>query len=325
MPRSYFSTGAAEVPPSHSLLQLVERAVGLERVDSVADGSGQRPSPWAARRRARRRGRGVGQLTHDLAVVGERPRRGRTAVGRSTTIASTWPDCRAATASSFELKTLSLPVRAGRRHLVAVVGAHDTHGDVLQLGDGRGGRSGRGARGDDRLGGRVVRRREVDGLLALVGDRELLHVHVPVLRAGGDRAVEVRARPTRCRPSRSQLLLGDGARDGGLEPSHDAGSSFSTHGEKAGSPVAMVSLPAATVCRAPLGRGGGTGVGSGRGEGAGRQGDDDRGRRRRRSGRRRGAGVRKRSRCSPRGRIGVIPECCDVHSVPSACFRGCRR
>ncbi len=35
------------------------------------------------------------------------------------------------------------------------------------------------------------------------------------------------------------------------KPSHDAGSSFSTHGEKAGSPVAMVSLPAATVCRAP--------------------------------------------------------------------------
>ena len=70
--------------------------------------------------------------------------------------------------------------------------------------------------GDDDLRGLVVRRAEVDGLLALVGDRELLQVEVEVLRAGRDGLVEGGAHPDDVVLGEAELL-GDGVGDGGLE------------------------------------------------------------------------------------------------------------
>ena len=66
---------------------------------------------------------------------------------------------------------------------------------VLQVGDScRTFRRGAGE-SDDGLVRRVVRVTEVDGLLALVGDRELLQVEIEVLLAGLDGLVESRAHP----------------------------------------------------------------------------------------------------------------------------------
>ena len=69
---------------------------------------------------------------------------------------------------------------------------------------------------DDRLGHVVVRRGEVDGLLALLGDRELVDVEVPVLRRRLEDAVEPDPRPGDLVRGVAQLL-GDRRGDRALE------------------------------------------------------------------------------------------------------------
>ena len=70
--------------------------------------------------------------------------------------------------------------------------------------------------GDDRLLAVVVRQREVDDLVALVGDAVLLEVEVVVLVAGGDGLVEAGADPGDL-VVREAERLGDLVHDGGLE------------------------------------------------------------------------------------------------------------
>ena len=101
---------------------------------------------------------------------------------------------------------------------------------------------------DDRLVARVVRvERDVDVLLALGRDRVLLEVEVEVLRAGLDRLVEAWCGSTRRRRPRSPSRRRRRRRRRPRSLAPVSGASSMTHGGNAGSPVAIVSVPASSV------------------------------------------------------------------------------
>ena len=109
----------------------------------------------------------------------------------------------------------------GRRdHLVERGQARRADGGTqlrgLQVGERGSSRDLRALVGEDGLGGRVVGTREVDGLLALVGDRELLQVEVPGLGSGRDGLVEGGPLPDHLVLGESQLFC-DGIGDRGFE------------------------------------------------------------------------------------------------------------
>ena len=159
---------------------------------------------------------------------------------------STWPASKAALAAALSSKTSGVGV--GLDDVLDVVEARRADGGA-ELGA----LAGRRARWpsamscpsarDDGLLDLVVAVGEVDDLVALGGDRVLLDVEVVVLVAGGDGLVEAGADPgdvvrRRCRAPRRRRR-----RRRPRSPRRLVGSSSTTHGSKAGSPVATVSAP----------------------------------------------------------------------------------
>ena len=140
------------------------------------------------------------------------------AVGRSTTIASTSPEVRACLTWSLSLNgdtgvVGSMVSWAAVRLVVPTIAPIFRR---LQVRERRRVRAGRPLERHDGLRGRVVRRREVEVGLALVADRHLVDREVEVLGARRDDLVEAGDGPLDVVLVEAQLV-GHRVRDGGLE------------------------------------------------------------------------------------------------------------